>query len=101
MRFRYFRYHPRQNRLTVEWFRGRIISPLHHPEHTIIASAPTEIAKTLVAEGLVLETGFGISSGGRKPVQLTFNDEAYHVVAVDLDAGILAVGWTPSRAAWT
>ena len=49
-------------------------------------SQPTvsEVVAELVKAGLVVEAGFGDSTGGRRPVMLRFNDRAGYIVAVNL-----------------
>jgi len=49
-------------------------------------SPPTvsEVVAELVKAGLVVEAGFGSSTGGRRPVMLRFNDRAGYIVAVNL-----------------
>lgn len=48
----------------------------------------------LMELGLVRETGIGVSSGGRKPLLLELNPEAYYVVGVDMGTTDVAVGIT-------
>jgi len=78
---------------------------------TIIAHAPISRAdiaaklglnkatvSTLVAEWLderlVLETGLGVSSGGRKPVMLLYNAQAGYAVGVDLGVNYISAALT-------
>lgn len=51
-------------------------------------------AAGLMELGLVRETGTGVSSGGRKPLLLELNPEAYYVVGVDMGTTDVAAGIT-------
>jgi N-acetylglucosamine repressor len=46
--------------------------------------AITGIIRELLDSGFVLETGLGQSQGGRKPIKLTFNSAAAHVIGIEL-----------------
>lgn len=46
-------------------------------------SAVSRIVKQLIEGGFVLETGYGDSSGGRKPITIRSNPTAGYVIAVD------------------
>ncbi len=45
----------------------------------------SKITNSLIADGVVMETGFGESATGRKPVLLTLNSSQHCIVAVNLD----------------
>jgi len=45
----------------------------------------TRVVKGLMAEGLVVETGFGDSTGGKRPSLLQLNRRARHAVGLSLD----------------
>ncbi len=45
----------------------------------------TRIVKSLIADGLVLETGFGDSTGGKRPTLLALNRRARYAVGISLD----------------
>jgi predicted NBD/HSP70 family sugar kinase len=49
-------------------------------------STVSELVPRLLATSLVVEAGAGVSSGGRRPIQLRFDDEAFHILGVDLGA---------------
>lgn len=49
------------------------------------------IVDRLIASGIVLERGAGISRGGRRPIVLKINPEAGHVLGIDLGATHLLV----------
>lgn len=44
----------------------------------------TNIVAELLDNQLVLETELGASTGGRRPIMLTINEEAYHIVGIDI-----------------
>ena len=46
-------------------------------------SAVSRIVKQLIEDGFVLETGYGDSSGGRKPITIRVNPLAGYVIGVD------------------
>ena len=48
------------------------------------AATAGRVVEELIAAGLVRETGFGESSGGRRPIRLEVDSPARNVVAVDL-----------------
>ncbi len=49
----------------------------------------SSLVQDLLDQQLVLETGQGQSSGGRKPVMLVFNNRAGHTVGVDVGANYI------------
>jgi len=53
-------------------------------------TAPTisRLVLEFMQDDLVEEVGFGESSGGKRPILLQFNDDAYHLIGLDLGAGI-------------
>jgi len=60
-------------------------------------STVSQTVSALVAAGLVSERGVGASRGGRRPVILETEDEAFGVVGVDLDHAHVAVVLTDLR----
>jgi glucokinase-like ROK family protein len=54
-------------------------------------STISAIVDSLMASGLVLERGAGVSRGGRKPIVLEINAEAGRVVGIDIGATHLVV----------
>lgn len=53
-------------------------------------STVSELVPRLLDTALVIEAGIGVSSGGRRPIQLRFDDDAFHIIGVDL--GVTHVG---------
>jgi predicted NBD/HSP70 family sugar kinase len=51
----------------------------------LTAASITRVVKALIAEGLVIETGFGDSTGGKRPSLIQLNPLARHAVGVSLD----------------
>jgi predicted NBD/HSP70 family sugar kinase len=51
----------------------------------LTAASITRIVKTLMAEGLVIETGFGDSTGGKRPTLLELNAGARYAIGLSLD----------------
>ncbi|MEJ7589159.1 MAG: ROK family protein [Ferruginibacter sp.] len=45
----------------------------------------TQLLNSLLAEGYVMETGYAISTGGRKPVMYALNPDVIYVVSVAMD----------------
>lgn len=60
-------------------------------------STVSEIIDTLLATGIVAETGVGRSSGGRRPIVLEFQDDSQCILGVDLGATHVAVALTDLR----
>ena len=59
-------------------------------------STVSETVSELLATGLVVEAGPGQSSGGRRPIVLQFQDDAFGLVGVAFLV-TLAVGWAARR----
>src|SRR4030065_1240106 len=57
-------------------------------------SAPTvsRIVETLIREGLVTETGMGVSNGGRRPTLLKFSGVDNFIIGIDLGTAELLGG---------
>lgn len=55
----------------------------------LTATSITRIVKSLIEDGLVIETGFGESTGGKRSSLLELNTSARYAVGVSLDAGRL------------
>jgi predicted NBD/HSP70 family sugar kinase len=51
----------------------------------LTAASITRIVKSLLADGLVVETGFGTSTGGKRPTLLELNTSARYAVGLALD----------------
>ena len=60
-------------------------------------STVSEIVDRLLRTGLIAEIGSGISSGGRKPIILEFQDDARCILGVDLGATHVSVALTDLR----
>lgn len=51
----------------------------------------TNIVSELISSGLVIESNLGESKGGRKPIMLTINTSAFHVVGVDVGSRQISI----------
>ena len=51
----------------------------------LTAASITRIVKTLMSDGLVIETGFGDSTGGKRPTLLELNAGSRYAVGISLD----------------
>ena len=51
----------------------------------LTAASITRIVKSLIADGLVVETGFGTSTGGKRPTLLELNTSARYAIGLSLD----------------
>jgi len=60
-------------------------------------STVSETVSELLATGLVVEAGPGQSSGGRRPIVLRFQDDAFGLVGVDIGSSHVAVALTDLR----
>ena len=60
-------------------------------------STVSEIVATLLRTGLVAEVGEAPSRGGRRPILLEFQDDAYGILGVDMGATHVAVALTNLR----
>ena len=60
-------------------------------------STVSDIVSALLDSGLVRESGTGESRGGRRPIVLTFHDEAFALVGVDLATTAVSVVVTDLR----
>ncbi|MCL7968808.1 MAG: ROK family transcriptional regulator [marine benthic group bacterium] len=63
----------------------------------ISRSTVSELVKDLLQTGLVAELGAGPSRGGRRPIVLEFQDEAFGILGVDIGAAHVAVALTDLR----
>ncbi|MDQ3233211.1 MAG: ROK family transcriptional regulator [Pseudobdellovibrionaceae bacterium] len=61
-------------------------------------STVSTIVADLIRRGLVTETGTGHSNGGRRPVILSFNEDAYSILGIDLQVDEVRVAITNLRA---
>lgn len=55
-------------------------------ELSLSRSTVTEVVRELLQTGFVKEVGSGVSSGGRKPIVLAFQNEARIIIGVDIGA---------------
>jgi predicted NBD/HSP70 family sugar kinase len=77
---------------------ARGISRAELSRRTALArSTVSRAVNALVASGLVSEVGVGPSRGGRRPIILQFQDDAYGVMGVELDRNRVAVALTNLR----
>jgi len=60
-------------------------------------STVSELVGDLLATGLVAEVGAGESRGGRRPIVLEFQDDAFGILGVDMGAAHVAVALTDLR----
>ncbi len=60
-------------------------------------STASELVEPLLASGLVAEAGVGESRGGRRPIVLEFQDEAFVLLGVDMGASHVSVARTDLR----
>jgi len=60
-------------------------------------STVSETVSELLATGLVVEAGPGQSNGGRRPIVLQFQDDAFGLVGVDLGSSHVGVALTDLR----
>lgn len=60
-------------------------------------STVSETVAELLATGLVVEMGLGESRGGRRPIVLQFQDDAFGLVGVDIGSSHVAVALTDLR----
>jgi len=60
-------------------------------------STVSEIVEELLATGLVAEVGAGESRGGRRPIVLQFQDDAFCLLGVDMGAAHVSVALTNLR----
>jgi predicted NBD/HSP70 family sugar kinase len=65
---------------------GGTVSRIELAERSGLTGASiTRIVKSLIEEGLVIETGFGDSTGGKRPTLLELNSSARYAVGLSLD----------------
>ena len=60
-------------------------------------STVSGVVNELLPTGLIAEVGAGASRGGRRPIVLEFQDDAYYVLGIDLGATHVSVGLTDLR----
>ncbi|MBK5098876.1 MAG: ROK family protein, partial [Gemmatimonadetes bacterium] len=63
----------------------------------ISRSTVSDLVRNLLRTGLVAEVGSGQSRGGRRPIVLEFQDEAFGILGVDIGAAHVAVALTDLR----
>ncbi len=79
-------------------WRERRISRADIARRTGLArSTVSEIVRELLRTGLIAEVGTDRSSGGRRPIVLEFQDEAFAILGVDIGATHVAVAVTDLR----
>lgn len=83
--------------LELVW-RERRISRAEIARRTNLArSTVSEIVRKLLQSGLIAEVGMDRSSGGRRPVVLEFQDEAFGILGIDFGATHISVALTDMR----
>ncbi len=83
--------------VSLIWSSGGI-SRAELSRRTALARSTISITvSSLLAKGLVSEVGVGPSKGGRRPILLRFEDDAFGVVGVDLGRTHVAVALTNLR----
>lgn len=60
-------------------------------------STVSDIVSNLLETGLIAEVGDGPSRGGRRPIMLAFQDDAFVILGVDMGASHVSVGLTDLR----
>jgi predicted NBD/HSP70 family sugar kinase len=82
----------------------RMIWKLHRVSRADLArhaeisrSTVSDLIKDLLQTGLVAEIGAGQSRGGRRPIVLEFQDDAFGILGVDIGAAHVAVALTDLR----
>jgi predicted NBD/HSP70 family sugar kinase len=69
--------------------RVEISEQLHIPQPTV-----TRAIEELLKEKIIKEVGLGQSTGGRRPILLTFNPACYYVVGVELGRTVVKIALT-------
>jgi predicted NBD/HSP70 family sugar kinase len=65
---------------------GGVVSRVDLVESSgLTAASITRIVKILIAEGLVIETGYGDSTGGKRPTLLELNARSRYAIGLSLD----------------
>jgi predicted NBD/HSP70 family sugar kinase len=83
--------------LNIIWSEREISRAELARETGLARSTVSAIAAELLATHLVVELGAGDSSGGRRPIVLGFNDEAFGLVGIDMGATHVGVAVTNLR----
>jgi glucokinase-like ROK family protein len=83
--------------LQLVWAERRISRAEIARRTDLSRSTVSDIVGELLALGLVREVGAGVSSGGRRPIVLEFDDAAAVILGVDLGASHVAVTLTDLR----
>lgn len=79
-------------------WKERSISRADLARHTGLSrSTVSAIVADVLETSLVEETGSGESNGGRRPIMLSFDDDAYAIVGVDMGASHVGVAVTNLR----
>lgn len=77
--------------LRLIWSEHRISRAEIAQRLSLSRSTVSEIVEPLLASGLVAEAGAGASRGGRRPIVLEFQDEAFDILGVDMGASHVSV----------
>ena len=77
--------------LHLIWHKHQISRAEIARELGLSRSTVTEVVKELLNSGFVKEVGSGVSSGGRKPIVLEFQNEARIILGIDIGATHVAV----------
>lgn len=67
-------------------------------ETRLTKTAITDIANELLAIGLIKEVGAGDSTGGRRPIMLDVNSDAFRIIVADLSGPTIRLGVSSLRA---
>ncbi|MEZ4386464.1 MAG: ROK family transcriptional regulator [Candidatus Krumholzibacteriia bacterium] len=83
--------------LRLIWQQRRISRAEIARQAGLSRSTVSEIVAEILPTGLVAESGIGKSRGGRRPVVLEFQDDAYVVLGVEMGANHVCVALTDLR----
>jgi predicted NBD/HSP70 family sugar kinase len=83
--------------LRLIWTEQRISRAEIAQRLALSRSTVSEIVEPLLASGLVAEAGVGASRGGRRPIVLAFQDDAFDLLGVDMGASHVSVVRTDLR----
>lgn len=83
--------------LEALWYNERISRADLSRQLGISRSTASEVVNALLQTGLVAEVGDGPSRGGRRPILLEFQDDAFRILGVDMGATHVGVALTDLR----
>ncbi|MBN1449348.1 MAG: ROK family transcriptional regulator [Bacteroidetes bacterium] len=83
--------------LELIWRERRISRAEIARRSSLARSTVSEIVRDLLRTGLVAEVGTDRSSGGRRPIVLEFQDDAFGILGVDIGASHVSVALTDLR----